>query len=240
MYFLLRMIWAITLMLEPVIATEAVATPVIAGGKEAASVASDFYGSETSQGFDFTPIADVTLTALGVWDFGLNGVSPAYGSVGLWQTSSAALLASANVTNADPLDSSVVVEGGAWRYQALVAPVILTSGTTYTLGFLVASTVTPQESLFLSYPTLVVDPVILILDRARVTSLTANLQFPQLIAGPAGDFMRTMVNAQVVSPIPAPASCFLLVLGLAVAAFLVAPIRMALDGRSRPGPGGRG
>src|SRR5260221_12151098 len=160
--------YAVTLAIAPIVATRADATPIVLAGQESGSF---FYGFPSSQGFDFTPITNVNLTALGVWDLGLNGIFPAYGPVGIWETSTELLLASAIGTSASALDASVIVEGGAWRYESLAAPLALSAGTTYTLGFLIASLVDPSESLILNFPTLVVNPAAIVPNRSRTTSL---------------------------------------------------------------------
>jgi hypothetical protein len=191
----------------PIGAARAAATPIILGGQETAT--NIFYGGPASAGFDFTPKINVNLTALGFWDFGFDGVFPGLGSVGLWQTAPESLLASATITSADPIDPSVSIAGGAWRYQTLATPIALAAGIRYTLGFLVTPGLNPSESLFLNYPTLVINPAVAIPNLGRSTSLTDTLQFPELIFPPANDVMRMMVNAQLDYSVPEPATALL-------------------------------
>ena len=51
------------------------------------------------------------LPALGFWDFNSDGLPRAF-QVGLWETGTQTLLAFAIIDNSDPVDGSVVVEGG--------------------------------------------------------------------------------------------------------------------------------
>ena len=61
-------------------------------------------------GYDFVSTTNQSLTALGFWDSGANGLANPY-MVGLWQTSTQTLLASATIDSADSLDGSLTVEG---------------------------------------------------------------------------------------------------------------------------------
>ena len=70
----------------------------------------------------------IRLTALGTWDYQQNGLPTAM-RVGVWNTSTAALLAS--VTAPAGTGATLV---GEFRYVDLATPVILAAGQSYTFG----------------------------------------------------------------------------------------------------------
>src|SRR5262245_24537304 len=107
------------------------AVPILQGGEDTSSTA--LFGGAVDA-YDFTPTAALSLTALGFWASASNGLPRAV-EIGLWETSTQTLLAGATIDNSDPLDASLVVDGGAWRYETLAAPVGLAAGVQYTLGF---------------------------------------------------------------------------------------------------------
>jgi hypothetical protein len=78
-------------------------------------------------GFDFTPTADLTVTALGWYDHNGDGLTHDH-PVGIYNTTTQTLVApSVLVTNTSPLDSAI-----NFRFTA-VPNFTLTAGTTYTL-----------------------------------------------------------------------------------------------------------
>lgn len=70
--------------------------------------------------------ADLLVTALGFEDAGLDGLNGSH-EVGIWNVGGGALLGSATVTNADPLD-------GAWRFAQLGTSITLIAGQSYRIG----------------------------------------------------------------------------------------------------------
>jgi hypothetical protein len=78
-------------------------------------------------GFDFTPTADLSVSALGWYDQGGDGIHHDH-PVGLYVTATRALAApAATVTSSSPLDAAT-----RFRFAA-VTPFTLTAGTTYTV-----------------------------------------------------------------------------------------------------------
>lgn len=120
---------------------------IITGGNE--TLAWSFAQGYT-QGFDFTPTANLILSDLGLWDNNLDGMGGGF-DVALWDTTSQGLLAIAFINDSDALDPSLTIEGGQYRYES-VMPVALTAGTTYTLGVYWNRILTDSESLGLDSP----------------------------------------------------------------------------------------
>ena len=198
------------------------AAPVITGGVETRTMVA--YGSDGMDGYDFVSTTNQSLTALGFWDEGSNGLPGSF-QVGLWLTSTQTLLASASIDNADPLDPSVTVAGGEWRYETLASSVPLLSGTTYTLAFQVGSpTLSVADSLFLA-GSFSVNPNVTIADQSRFLGGAA-FTFPTQTTV-AGDFFRGMVNAQL-APAAVPEPPTLGLVALAGLGMLAARRRMRI------------
>lgn len=184
---------------------------VITGGAETAVA---FYQDNFMQGYDFVSTTNQSLTALGFWDQGADGL-PRDFQVGLWETSSQTLLASVTIDNADPLDGSLVVAGGQWRYESLLSPISLSSGTTYTLAVQIGSPeLSTTDSLLIDSATISFGATVSNPNVGRFLE-TSSFTFPigTLIPGP---LFRGAINARVESSsaIPEPTSITLFGMGL--------------------------
>jgi hypothetical protein len=90
------------------------------------SPGAEYFGAAYTLGFSFTVSSPETISALGIYDSGMNGLNGA-AQVGLWD-SSGNLLTSATV----PAGTGGNLEG-FFRY-AKIAPFIVTPGNTYLVG----------------------------------------------------------------------------------------------------------
>ncbi len=182
---------------------------VISGGSSANPATS--YSAGFMNGFDFVADNDLVLTDLGFWDSGSDGLASFY-EVGIWQTPTASapspvLLGSASIDNLDPLDTSIVVNSGSWRYETLANPVSLSQGTTYTIGWQTGAVpLSIADSLYLSPYSGGNDVSILNLERTSFAQ-TFNLQFPfRTIPNTFG--LRGMANAKYSAAVPEPSAIF--------------------------------
>jgi hypothetical protein len=170
-----------------------IAATVFTGGFEGDTFTA--FAGGRMHGVDFTSTTAQQLTALGFWDSGADGLASSY-SIGLWQTSTQTLLASVTISSADTLDTSLTVEGGQWRYENLIAPVMLASGTTYTMGFHLPSSMSESDSLFLIHPTVTTASTVSIIDQRRFLTSGA-LVFPSSTTS-AGILYNAQLNARIV------------------------------------------
>lgn len=187
---------------------------VLQGGTETQTGPS--YLADFMNGYDFVSTTSQSLTALGFWDEGSNGLPRSF-QLGLWATATQTLLATVTIDNTDPLDPSVTIANGQYRYETLGSAVALTSGTTYTLGWQVGSPgLSATDSLILVHSSLIVDPNVTIADQSRFQSGGA-FTFPTGTTV-AGSLFRGMVNAQLApnapNAVPAPAGLVLGIIGL--------------------------
>ena len=200
------------------------AAPVLIGGTEVATSAS--FGGNSVSGIDFTALGDdLFVSALGFWDQGSNGLPLAF-EVGLWETSTQALLASSVIDSSDTLDASVVVNGGSWRYETLVAPIALQSGTTYTLGFYLGRSNLPStDSLSLISPSIVSGPdVTVAATTSRWVGSTSGLTFP--IGGTTtATAIRGNANAIISGAEAVPEPSTLALLGIGSICMMAAGVR---------------
>jgi hypothetical protein len=150
--------------------------PIIRGGVENAETTA--VGGNVVAGYDFTATANASLTALGFWDSGSDGLGSRF-EVGLWDKDSALLLASAFIDDGDALDSSLTIEGGQYRYETLASAVTLTSGTTYTLAFHTVVFINVLDTLLIETASLVENPLTSISASLRGDS-GPSLTFPEL------------------------------------------------------------
>jgi hypothetical protein len=188
------------------------------------------------QGYEFVSNQDQALTALGFWDEGSNGLPAAF-QVGLWETSTQALLASAVIDDADPLDPSVTVANGQWRYETLDSPISLIGGVTCTLAYQVGADVLFPEDVLLLRPGFTGEPLLLgINDGVTINGESRFLPSDGALSFPTEGLIREIgfranANALLTSvsvvTVPEPAAPLLLALGLP--GLMVARIRR--DGR---------
>lgn len=193
------------------LATTASQAALITGGTKTAT--GTRYANNFMQGYDFVAVNDLSLTALGFWGLGANGL-PGTFQLGVWDTTTQTLLGSAILNSADPLDLSLTVAGGNWRYETLGAPVALTASRTYTLAWQ-SGTASPSnaDSLFINYPTLTTSPDVTVADNGRFLGTSA-FTFPTSTTT-AGDRFRGQANAQF-APVPEPTTALF---GLALLGF---------------------
>ena len=90
-------------------------------------------------GFDFTPTVDLTITSLGFYDQGGDGLISDH-PVAIFETETQASLASTTVTNDSPLGIA------NFRFQDIM-PLQLFAGTTYTVASFTAGPVFDPEAL---------------------------------------------------------------------------------------------
>jgi hypothetical protein len=194
-------------------------TPIIQGGTETQA-----FGliSGAMVGYDFVPIIDLSLVSLGFWDQGSDGLPQSF-QIGLWEADSQMLLATVTIDNDDPIDASLVVAGGSWRYEALNAAVPLVNGVAYTVGFHVGGDALSSLDTFIpTFGSVTSSADIAIVDAVREAGPgpSSSLVFP----GPAySGFDRISANANVLVVIPEPGTALLVALGLAALSFVRRP-----------------
>lgn len=84
-------------------------------------------------GFTFTPSSSITVTHVGFWDNGDDGLAVSH-QVGIWQNTGLTLLASESV----PSGTTAPLTGG-FRYVELSSPLVLSAGVLYRIGASVES-----------------------------------------------------------------------------------------------------
>lgn len=113
------------------LATPALAVPIAA--VDVANTGNSDNGQTQTQGWEFRVTAPITVTALGIFDDGADGLVDPH-TVGLW-TDSATLLASLTVP-----EGTGTTKVGSFRYVDLVTPIQLTAGQHYVIGGLYLGT----------------------------------------------------------------------------------------------------
>lgn len=192
------------LALAALTSTAALAGPVITGGAEVGIASINSFGASFMHGYEFSLTTGQSLTALGFWDSGSDGLVGSY-QVGLWQNDTQALLASAFIDNTDALDGSVTVSGGQWRYETLGSPVALSTTKVYTLAWFGA--VSAPDALTITYSTLTSAPGVTVWNNIRYLS-TPTFTFPTNVGGALPETgPRSNVSALLV---PEPGSALLL------------------------------
>ena len=203
----ISIVLAVVVVLGPGVALPSSADPLLQGGNETSSLS---LVGPFMQGYDFRPTRDLELTSLGFWDNGSDGL-PGTFQVGLWQSITGTLLASASIDTSDPLDGSTVVNGGSWRYETLGGAVPLTSGVFYTLAFQVGpGTLAADDTLFLDHASLSTFPDVQVFNTRRFFA-SHLLVFPTSTTT-AGSLLPGNVNAQLA--VPEPTTALLLATGL--------------------------
>jgi hypothetical protein len=172
----------------------ATAAPALAGPAiDFTTPTIDFTNGQWSLGFKFQANANVSVTALGFYDDGMNGLTESH-DVGIYDDMGN-LLASTTVTNADPLTG--------WFRYADIAPLALTAGDTYYIA-----AVTGTENYTWDPVGFTVDPAITFLGDRYVSSSV--LAFPSF--GPDGvtGYFGPNMLLDVPAAVPAPAGLVLL------------------------------
>ena len=137
-------------------------------------------------GMEFTPVADIQVTQLGVFDGGSDGAGlQTSHEVGLWQ-SDGTPVAMTTITAGSTLTSG-------FRYEA-ITPVILTAGQTYVLGAYYMATMAGDKLQVLSSPDPTATPFVTLGTTSFLEGGTG-LMFPTAVTNP--DF-RITANLQFV------------------------------------------
>lgn len=168
--------------------------------------------AERTLGWYFTALADVTVTHLGVWDHGGDGLLAAH-LTGLWD-SSGTLLGSVSVQSGTASAASgPAIEGGVFRYEA-IAPISLTAGAVYTIGALFDS-----NDIFEYFPIDVTTGAEIAYGEERFGDEGAGFLFPTDTFGRWGLFGPNFLYTAIAEPAAA------LLLALAIGVLAVAGIR---------------
>jgi hypothetical protein len=175
-------------------------------------VGGGFAGSDNrtgSIGWEFTLSAAVSVTSLGYWDEGANGLADAH-DVALW-TNTGVLLAQTTVTNASPITVGSTSGLGAWKFQPL-APLTLGPGDYVIGGFYPANSL---DFFRFAGTNVSTDPLVAYV-AIRDSVSTPGLVFPGAVGGAGAyfgpDFQFTP------AAVPEPASLTLTALGIAALA----------------------
>ena len=109
------------------------------------------------EGWEFTPTADLTIEAMGLFDWRGGGLSTSH-PVGLWvKDNPSSPVATVTVPSFAQSDLVLPAPSGAWRLQNLQSPVTALADTTYVIGVF-----GPQgtQELSINGPTAIFDPVV--------------------------------------------------------------------------------
>ncbi len=160
----------------------------------------EYSGSQYTLGFEFTTSSNQTLTALGVYDFGQDGLTSA-AQVGLWDASGNLLL------------STIVPAGtggtldGLFRYTS-VSPFTLIAGVDYIVGSYTTDLATSLGANQGGSGS--VDPAITVVDD-QFSNFNSAFSFPDTSNGfPGGAWLGANFEFGDTTAVPEPASLLLL------------------------------
>ncbi len=164
-------------------------------------------GSQSSTyGFEFTPVQNITVDALGFFDAGRDGLSRPH-RVGIW-TAGGALLASTAVSTANSVLAGAVFNGGQFRFTGISALDLL-SGVTYRFG---AAAEASSDAWYFGGVNIAAAPTL------ASVSATGFFQ-PEPFSFPSENIGNTYgigsFRAHVTGQVPEPATLVLLGVGLA-------------------------
>ena len=85
-------------------------------------------------GYEFTVGTDpITVTKLGFFDYGANGLSESH-DVGIWEVGNSTALVTATVTTTSLLEGPTIAGAGQFRFVELSSTVELSANTSYRIG----------------------------------------------------------------------------------------------------------
>jgi len=164
-----------------------------------------FTGTQFSLGFEFTVDTALSITSLGIFDDGQDGLSGP-GTVGVWLASGGAPLITATV----PAGTAGTLDG-MFRFVSIPGPT-LTPGVHYVIGSYLANDLESSLGTGQGGAGSIGPHITIVTDRF---SSDSQFSFPSLTDGEAGGaWLGANFQAEIV-PVPEPATIGLLGVGLA-------------------------